>query len=68
MWKLLQILTAIGVAVLMMKPDHYEAIRHEFCEVWNKIEEAEEEAQPKKGRKVREGIKSKIGRKFLRGR
>ena len=37
MWEFLQVLTSICVVVLLMKPDHYDAIRHEFYQVWDSI-------------------------------
>ena len=38
MWKLLQILTAACVVMLIRRPCHYDAIQHEFYQVWDSIE------------------------------
>lgn len=37
MWKILQIITSICVLILLIKPDHYDAIRHELYQVWDSI-------------------------------
>lgn len=38
MWNVLTVVTLIGVIVILLKPDHYKAIRHEFYQVWEDIE------------------------------
>ena len=38
MWKLLQVATAVGVIYLLLRPDHYKAIRHELYEVWDSLD------------------------------
>lgn len=38
MWNVLTVVTLIGVIVILLKPDHYKAIRHELYQVWEDIE------------------------------
>ena len=38
MWKILQAATTICVIWLLLRPDHYKAIRHELYEVWDSLD------------------------------
>lgn len=40
MRKLFNFLVVLCVVYLLMKPDHYEAIRHEFYQVWDSMKGA----------------------------
>lgn len=45
MWKVVQILTAACVAAVLLQPDHYRVIGHEFYQVWDTIEELKEKIE-----------------------
>lgn len=39
MQKVFNVAVALCIAVLFMTPDHYKAIKHEFYQVWDSINE-----------------------------
>ena len=43
MWKVLQIVMTACLLLMILKSDHYDAIRHEFYQIWDCMDEMRKE-------------------------